>query len=97
MTAVQQSLAKSQRVEGIDEEEDRGSLSPVAPILIPSKEEKKMLEFATEVNTRLAGPLLVLLGLLPTYRNMDVQKSGLYLSQTIMIHVRNMWTQFRWF
>ncbi len=93
MTAVQQSLAKSQREERVDEEEDRGSLSPVAPIPIPSKEAKKMLEFATEVNKRLAGPLLVLLGLLPTNRNMDVQKSGLYLSQTIMIHVRKIWTE----
>ncbi len=92
MTAVQLSLAKSQRVERIDKE-DRRSLSTVVPISIPPEEEKKMLEFTTEVNERLAGPLLVLLGLLPTNRNMYVQKSGLYLSQTIMIYVRKIWTE----
>ena len=56
------------------------------------KEEKKLQELKMEVNTRLVGPLLVLLDLLTTNRCKDMQKSGLYLSQTVMIHIRAIWT-----
>ncbi|KAL7434733.1 hypothetical protein ACHAXH_005667, partial [Discostella pseudostelligera] len=97
MAAVQQSSTKSQPLAPADEEEG-GSLSPDAansmPLPIPpEEEEKKLQDLKTEVNNRLVGPLLVLLSLLPTNRCEDVQISGLYLSQTIMIHVRTIWAE----
>jgi len=96
MAAVQQSSVKIQPL-GTANKEDGGPLSPDTansmPLPLPGEDEKKLQELKTEVNNRLVGPLLVLLSLLPTNRCKNVQKSGLYLSQTIMICVRSIWTE----
>jgi hypothetical protein len=98
MAAVQQSSAKSNLLMKVDEKE-RELISPntVQALSFPTsseqEEKKKLVELTKEVNNRLVGPLMVLLSLLPTNRCKEVQKSGLYLCQILMIHTRFIWSE----
>jgi hypothetical protein len=53
--------------------------------------DKEVNRFQNEVNTRLPGPLSILLGMIPANQSRLVRKSGLFLCRVVLIDTMQIW------